>query len=129
MEGEADQWRVVIASKSVRSAELADTLSGAGGVQASASLVLEYPVFQFRSADPAVLVAAVAVAAASSAFAALVTALLQRLAAKDGQHIAMEFESGAKLDVPADIDPERLENLIRQVDGRPERLILPLGGA
>lgn len=126
MDGEADQWRVVIASKSVRSAELADTLSGAGGVQASASLVLEYPVFQFRSADPAVLVATVA--AASSAFAALVTALLQRLAAKDGQHIAMEFESGAKLDVPADIDPERLEQLIRQVDGRPERLILLLGG-
>ncbi|MGW0884578.1 hypothetical protein [Streptomyces sp. NPDC002671] len=122
MESEPQEWRVVITSKSSRSAEVADALQRGGWEDTVGSLALERPVLQFRAADPSVLVATIA--AGSSALATFVTALLQRGAARDGQHIVLEFD-GVKIDVPADIEPERLDKLIERVNGKPKRILLP----
>ncbi|MFI5685434.1 hypothetical protein [Streptomyces sp. NPDC051636] len=122
MESEPQEWRVVITSASSRSAEVAEALQCDGWEDAGGSLVLEKPALQFRAADASVLVATIA--AASSALVTLVSALLQRGAAKDGRHIVLEFDN-VKIDVPADIRPEQLDKLMEQVSSRPNRIILP----
>ncbi|MEU6669261.1 hypothetical protein [Streptomyces sp. NPDC046727] len=113
---------MVITSASSRSAEVAEVLRSGNWEDGGGSLALEKPALQFRAGDPSVLVATIA--AVSSALVTLVSALLQRGAAKDGRHIVLEFDN-VKIDVPADIDPEQLDRLMEQVSSRPNRIILP----
>lgn len=122
MESEPQEWRVVITSTSSRSAEVAEALQRVGWEDRGVSLALEKPALRFRATDPSVLVATIA--AVSSALVTLVSALLQRGAAKDGKHIVLEFDN-VKIDVPSDIKPEQLEKLMEQVSSRPNRIILP----
>ncbi|MFF7635960.1 hypothetical protein ACFZB9_22860 [Kitasatospora sp. NPDC008050] len=119
---ESAHWRVVIASDS-RPAEDVHGELGADAWGDGVSLALEQPASRFRTSDPAVLVATVA--AASSALTALVTGILGRGAVRAGQRIVIELASGAKLEVPADIEPAELDRMIGLIGADPQRILLP----
>lgn len=120
---EPPQWRVVIVSRSRPPEELHDELSRGGAWGDGVSVALRQPGSRFRTPDPAVLIATIA--AASSALTALLTGILQRDTAKAGRRIVVELASGAKLEVPADIDPAELERLIGLIKETPSRIVVP----
>lgn len=120
---ESSEWRVVIASDSRPSEDVHGELSRGGSWGGGVSVALEQPRARFRTTDPAVLVATIA--AASSALTALVTGILGRGAAKAGQRIVIELASGARLEVPAGIEPAELDRMLGLISADPRRIVLP----
>ncbi|MER5184561.1 hypothetical protein ABT009_40715 [Streptomyces sp. NPDC002896] len=119
---ESPKWRVILASVSRAPEDVHSELSRDGSWDSGISMTLERPG-RFRTADPAILVATIA--AASSALTALVTGILGRGAAKEGQRIVIELASGARLEVPASIEPAELDRMIRLIREDPQRILLP----
>ncbi|MQY11430.1 hypothetical protein SRB5_15480 [Streptomyces sp. RB5] len=120
---ESTTWRVIVASESRAPQDVHGELSHGEAWGAGISIELEALRSRFRTAEPAMLVATIA--AVSSALTALVTGILARGAAKDGQHIVIELASGARLEVPASIDPAELDRMLGMIREDPERIILP----
>ena len=100
-------WRVIIESGSLGPEQVHRELCTDGAGIDGVAIALERSASRFRTSDPALLVATVA--AVSSALTALLTGILQRGVAKAGRRVVLELASGAKLDVPADIEPAELE--------------------
>ncbi|MFI6056126.1 hypothetical protein ACIBCO_39440 [Streptomyces violascens] len=120
---ESPKWRVIVASDSRPSHDVHGELSRDGSWGSGISVELEQSGTRFRTPDPTVLVATIA--AASSALTALVTGILGRGAAKEGQRIVIELASGARLEVPAGIEPAELDRMLGLIREDPQRIVLP----
>jgi hypothetical protein len=116
-------WRVIIESGSRGPEEVYRGLCTDGAGIEGVPIALEPSASRFRTSDPTLLVATVA--AVSSALTALLTGILQRGVAKVGRRIVLELASGAKLDLPADIEPAELERMIGLIKEDPTRILLP----
>lgn len=120
---ESPEWRVVIASDSRAPEDVHTELSRGATWGDGVSVALRQPRSRFRTTDPAVLVATVA--AVSSALTALVSGILSRVSAREGQRIVIEFASGARLEVPAGIEPAELNRMLDRITADPQRIRLP----
>ncbi|MEU6097834.1 hypothetical protein [Streptomyces sp. NPDC047079] len=120
---ELPKWRVIVASDSRAAEDVHGELSGNGSWDSGISVELEQPASRFRTGDAAILVATIA--AASSALTALVTGILGRGAAKEGQRIVIELASGARLEVPAGVEPAELDRMLSLIREEPQRILLP----
>ncbi|KUN14575.1 hypothetical protein AQJ11_44450 [Streptomyces corchorusii] len=117
------KWRVIVASDSRAAEDLHGDLSRDGSWDSDISVELEQSASRFRTGDAAILVATIA--AASSALTALVTGILGRGAAKAGQRIVIELASGARLEVPAGVEPAELDRMLSLIREDPQRILLP----
>ena len=117
------KWRVIVASDSRAAEDVHDELSRDGSWDSGISVELEQSASRFRTGDAAILVATIA--AASSALTALVTGILGRGAAKEAQRIVIELASGARLEVPAGIEPAELNRMLSLIREDPQRILLP----
>ncbi|WP_049574768.1 hypothetical protein [Streptomyces sp. SBT349] len=117
------KWRVIVASDSRSAEDVHGDLSRDGSWDSGISVELEQSASRFRTGDAAILVATIA--AASSALTALVTGILGRGAAKEGQRIVIELASGARLEVPASVEPAELDRMLSLIREDPQRILLP----
>jgi hypothetical protein len=99
--------------------ELLDTQ----GPDSEWTLSINRPKQRFRATDPAMLVAIVG--AAGSALTALVTGILQVISVRGGQRITIETSSGARIDVPASLSQEEVQQLVRTISEKPSKIRLP----
>ncbi|MER5862832.1 hypothetical protein [Kitasatospora sp. NPDC002040] len=120
---ELPKWRVIVASHSRAAEDVYGELSRDGSWNSGISVELEQRSSRFRTGDAAILVATIA--AASSALTTLVTGILGRGAAKEGQRIVIELASGARLEVPAGIEPAELDRMLSLIREDPQRILLP----
>jgi hypothetical protein len=119
-----DSWQVIIESDSKSPADLLRELGDLDLAACGISLERRVPPVVFRGADPAIIVATIG--AVSANLTALITGLLQLRSGRRSQQVSIEFSSGDKVVVPADMPAAERERLVEALAGqKPTRLILP----
>jgi hypothetical protein len=119
-----DTWQVIIESAVRPPSEVFAELASLRLADREIDVEFWEPPEEFRSADPAVIVATIS--AASASLTALITGLLQLRGNRAGGRISIELASGGKLEVPADYPPAEIDALLKTIAKEtPQRLILP----
>ncbi len=119
-----DSWQVIIESGSQSPADLLRELGDVDLAASGISVERRVPPTVFRGADPAIIVATIG--AVSANLTALITGLLHLRAGRKSQQISIEFSSGDKVVIPADMPAAERERLVETLAGKkPTRLILP----
>jgi hypothetical protein len=126
--GQVDSWQVIIESGSQSPADLLSELGDVDLAASGISVERRVPPVVFRGADPAIIVATIG--AVSANLTALITGLLHLRAGlragRESQQISIEFSSGDKVVIPADMPAAERERLVETLAGKkPTRLILP----
>ena len=65
------------------------------------------------------------VGAAGSALTAMVTGILQVISARGGQRVTIETPSGGRIDVPASMSPQEIQQLLATLSEKPSKIRLP----
>lgn len=119
-----DSWQVVIESGSQSPADLLRELDDLDLAAIGISVERRAAPLVLRGSDPAIIVATIG--AVSANLAALIGGLLQLRAGRKSQQISIEFSSGDKVVIPADMPSAERERLVEALaDKKPTRLILP----
>jgi hypothetical protein len=119
-----DSWQVIIESDSQSPADLLRALATLDLAASGITVERRVPPVVFRGADPAIIVATIG--AVSANLTALIAGLIQLRAGRRSQQISIEFSSGDKVVIPADMPAAERERLVAELSGRkPTRLILP----
>ena len=103
----------IISQSAITNQEIKALLEKQISPESEVKLEIRQPEIVYRGLDPSILVAIVG--AAGTGLGALITGISQLLKEHANQKIVVQTEGKFKIEIPANISPEKLGELIEQI--------------